>query len=119
MPAESEWFTGSGNNHFTSMRQMEVVELESSSYMSCRSGYTATSTISSGTATDSLSPISRLCAPKASEHARKWKCTSNPTPLRGKRKSLGSCHATEPKSIRPEQHIRELPDEPFVVSNGN
>ena len=62
-----------------------------------------------------VSLLSRFRAPSQSELSRKRKCVSNPPS--GKRKNSGSKCSTEPKSVKPEQRVREYPNEPFVVSN--
>ncbi len=64
-----------------------------------------------------VSLLSRLRAPAPSELSRKRKCLSNPPS--GKRRSRGNNHDTEPKSVKPEQRVREYPKEPFVVSNSD
>ncbi len=62
-----------------------------------------------------VSLLSRLRTPAPSELSRKCKCVSNHPS--GKHRSRGSNHDTEPKSVKPEQRVREYPKEPFVVSN--
>ncbi len=62
-----------------------------------------------------VSLLSRLRTPAPSELSRKCKCVSNPPS--DKRRSRGSNHDTEPKSVKPEQRVREYPNEPCVVSN--
>ena len=62
----------------------------------------------------SSSLLSVLKAPKASDLARKRSVLRN-TP-RGKKKSRGNS-TNDPTNIKPTQHIKEYPNEPFVVSN--
>ena len=62
----------------------------------------------------SVSVLSRLKAPRASDLARKRKVAANPP--KGKRSCRGAT-AAEPKNITSLQRVKEFPDEPLCVSN--
>ena len=62
----------------------------------------------------SSSLLSVLKAPKASDLARKRSILRNMP--RGKKKSRGN-PINDPTNIKPTQHIKEYPNEPFIVSN--
>ena len=53
--------------------------------------------------------------PRPSDFARKRKIAANP-PC-GKRRSRGAVD-TELKTVKPEKHVKEHPNEPLTVSNG-
>lgn len=62
--------------------------------------------------------LERLRAPQASVLARKRKIATNPP--RGKRRSQGSsASSSDPKSVRPDQRVKDYPAETFIVSCGN
>ena len=64
-----------------------------------------------------VSLLDRLQSPEPSDYARKRKTTVNPP--KGKRKSHGSSAASSsnPLTIKPEQRLKEHPEEPFSISN--
>ena len=61
-----------------------------------------------------VSLLSVLKAPKPSALSRKHLVLQNP-PRRKKRCRGNSTH--DPSNIKPMQHVKEYPDEPFIVSN--
>ena len=67
--------------------------------------------VSSSSTTVSL--LDRLQSPEPSDYARKRKTTVNPP--KGKRKSHGGSAASSsnPLTIKPEQRLKEHPEEPF------
>ena len=64
-----------------------------------------------------VSLLDRLQSPEPSDYARKRKTTVNPP--KGKRKSHGGSAASSsnPLTIKPEQRLKEHPEEPFSISN--
>ena len=83
--------------------------------MDSESGSVASSSVTESTErSSSLSLLSILKVPKASDLARKHSVLRNPP--RGKKKSKGNS-TNDPTNTKPTQHIKEYPNEPFVVSN--
>ena len=93
--------------HQSVRRIMQHVEYES--------GSVASSSVTKSTERSlSSSLLSILKALKANDLTRKCSVLRNPP--RGKKKSRGNS-TNDPINIKPMQHIKEYPNEPFVVSN--
>ena len=60
--------------------------------------------------------LAKLRAPKPSELARKRKVATNYR-RGGKRRCTTSSSSSEPKSVTPQQRVRQFPNEELVVSN--
>ena len=70
-----------------------------------------------GPSTKVISLLDRLRSPTSAEIARKRKTKANPPP-KGKRRCKGTL-TSDPKSVSPNQRVREFCEEPFSVSNGH
>ena len=69
----------------------------------------------SSDASETVSLLSRLGAPSASDLAWKHKVSSNP-PI-GRKRSKGSL-SSDPKSVSPSDQVKQYPDQQLTVSAG-
>ena len=71
----------------------------------------------SSSSTSAVSLLSVLKAPTVSDLSRKQKIARNPAPV-GKRRAKSTNSQSNPRTIKPQQRVREYPKEPFTVASG-